>query len=78
MRAKGANALVRRGFSKSSLPVGTFILVDGFQAKDGSNTANGFNALFFNTIGANNTVSPRATMARHASFPDPKNGKGIA
>ena len=35
------NALVRRGFSKSSLPVGTFILVDGFQAKDGSNTANG-------------------------------------
>lgn len=35
------NTLLRRGFTKSSLPVGTEILVDGYQAKDGSNRANG-------------------------------------
>src|SRR5215472_5559591 len=35
------NTLLRRGFTKTSLPVGTEILVDGYQAKDGSNRANG-------------------------------------
>ena len=35
------NTLLRRGFTKSSLPLGTEILVDGYQAKDGSNRANG-------------------------------------
>jgi hypothetical protein len=35
------NALLRRGFTKESLPVGTEILVEGYQAKDGSNRANG-------------------------------------
>src|SRR5574339_982553 len=31
------NALLRRGFTKNSLPVGTEVLIEGFQAKDGSN-----------------------------------------
>ena len=35
------NALIRRGWSKNSLPVGIKIIVDGFQAKDGSLRANG-------------------------------------
>jgi hypothetical protein len=35
------NALYRRGFTKDSLPNGTEILVDGFQAKDGSLKGNG-------------------------------------
>ncbi len=35
------NALIRRGFNKTSLPVGTVILVEGFQAKNGTNAANG-------------------------------------
>lgn len=35
------NALLRRGFTKDSLPVGTEILVEGYQAKDGSTRANG-------------------------------------
>ena len=35
------NALYRRGFTKDSLPVGTEILVEGFQAKDGSLRGNG-------------------------------------
>jgi hypothetical protein len=35
------NTLFRRGFTKDSLAVGTEIVVDGYQAKDGSNRANG-------------------------------------
>ena|ERR1017187_7996878 len=35
------NTLFRRGFTKDSLKVGTVILVDGYQAKDGSNSMNG-------------------------------------
>jgi hypothetical protein len=35
------NGLLRRGFTKASLPVGTEILVKGWQAKDGSYRANG-------------------------------------
>jgi hypothetical protein len=35
------NALYRRGFTQKSLPVGIEILVEGFQAKDGSLRGNG-------------------------------------
>jgi hypothetical protein len=35
------NALFRRGFTRNSLPTGTEILVEGFQAKDGSLKGNG-------------------------------------
>jgi Family of unknown function (DUF6152) len=35
------NALIRHGFTKSSLPVGTEIIFEGYQAKDGSPRANG-------------------------------------
>jgi hypothetical protein len=35
------NTLFRQGVTKDSLPVGTEILVDGYQAKDGSYRANG-------------------------------------
>jgi hypothetical protein len=35
------NALVKRGWSKTSVPVGKEVIVDGFQSKDGSNRANG-------------------------------------
>jgi hypothetical protein len=35
------NALLRRGFSKSSLPPGVEIIVEGFQAIDASTRANG-------------------------------------
>src|SRR5882672_7890776 len=40
------NTLLRRGFTKNSLPVGTEILVDGYQSKDGSNRANGRDLTF--------------------------------
>lgn len=35
------NALLRRGFTKDSLPAGTEILVEGYQAKNGTHKANG-------------------------------------
>ena len=35
------NALIRRGITKNSVPVGAEITVEGFAAKDGSATANG-------------------------------------
>ena len=37
------NALLKRGWTKRSLPEGTEILVEGYQAKDGSNRAVGRN-----------------------------------
>ena len=35
------NTLLRRGFTKTSLPVGTEIVVYGYRAKNGANRANG-------------------------------------
>lgn len=35
------NALIRRGVTRTSLPEGTEVVVDGYAAKDGSNRANG-------------------------------------
>ena len=40
------NALLRRGWTKKSLPEGTEILIEGFQAKDGSMRANGRDITF--------------------------------
>jgi hypothetical protein len=40
------NALVRRGFTKNSLPKGTEVIFEGYQAKDGSNRANGRDVTF--------------------------------
>ena len=40
------NALVRRGLTKNSIPNGSEIVVDGYQAKDGSNRANGRDVIF--------------------------------
>ena len=40
------NSLFRLGFTKNSLPPGTEILVDGYQAKDRANSAVGKNLTF--------------------------------
>ena len=40
------NALLRRGFTKHSLEPGTQIVVEGYQAKDGANRANGRDLTF--------------------------------
>lgn len=39
------NALLRRGWNKNSLPVGSEIVVDGYRAKNGTTTANGNNVM---------------------------------
>lgn len=35
------NSLIRRGINKNSVPVGAEVTIDGYRAKDGSNTVNG-------------------------------------
>jgi Family of unknown function (DUF6152) len=40
------NTLFRKGLTKNSLPVGTELIVDGYQAKDGSTRANGRDVTF--------------------------------
>jgi hypothetical protein len=40
------NALYRNGFTKQSLPEGTEIIIEGFQAKDGANRAVGANLTY--------------------------------
>jgi hypothetical protein len=56
------NALYRRGFTKDSLPVGIEILVEGFQAKDGSMRGNGRDLTFPNGrrlfLGSSGTGAP--------------------
>ncbi len=41
IEAAAPNSLLRRGWTKNSLLAGTEILVEGYQAKDGANRANG-------------------------------------
>jgi hypothetical protein len=57
------NTLLRRGFTKNSLQYGTEIVVDGYQAKDGSNKANGRDLTFPDGrklfMGSSGTGAPR-------------------
>jgi hypothetical protein len=46
VEAGAPNALLRRGWTKNSLLPGTEILVEGYQAKDGANRANGRDITF--------------------------------
>ncbi|HEX4137435.1 MAG TPA: DUF6152 family protein [Bryobacteraceae bacterium] len=56
------NALLRRGFTKASLPAGAEIVIEGYQAKDGSNRANGRDITFADGrklfLGSTGTGSP--------------------
>jgi hypothetical protein len=40
------NTLLRHGFNRNTLEIGTVIVVSGYQAKDGSNRANGKDITF--------------------------------
>jgi hypothetical protein len=46
VEAGAPNAMFRRGFKRDSLPVGTEIVVEGFLAKNGTNSANGRDLTF--------------------------------
>jgi hypothetical protein len=56
------NTLIRRGFTKTSLPPGTQVVVDGYQAKDGALRANGRNLTLPNGqvlfVGSSGTGAP--------------------
>lgn len=56
------NALFRRGFTRQSLPAGVEIVVEGFQAKDGTRKANGREITFADGtrlfLGASGTGAP--------------------
>ena len=41
IEAGAPNSMFRRGFTRDSLPVGTEIVVNGYQARDGGQRANG-------------------------------------
>ena len=41
IEAGAPNSMFRRGFNRNSLPIGTQIVVNGYQAKDGRQRANG-------------------------------------
>jgi hypothetical protein len=41
VEAGSPNVLLRRGFNKNTIPVGTKVVVDGYRSKDGSDRANG-------------------------------------
>jgi hypothetical protein len=65
------NALFRRGFNRNSLPTGIEIIVEGFQAKDGSRKGNGRDVTFPDGrrlfLGSSGTGAPRD--GRDASEP---------
>ena len=46
IEASAPNALIRRGFTKNSLPPGTVIIVEGYQARDGALRVNGTDLTF--------------------------------
>jgi hypothetical protein len=56
------NALLRRGVAKATLQEGMEILVDGYQAKDGTNRANGRDITFADGrklfVGSSGTEAP--------------------
>jgi Family of unknown function (DUF6152) len=62
IEAGAPNALLRRGFTKDSLPPGTEILVEGYQAKSGAKRANGRDITFTDGkklfVGSSGTGAP--------------------
>ena len=62
------NVLFRRGFTKNSLLPGTEVVVDGYQAKDGSKRANGRDLTF--TDGKKLFLGSSGTGAPYELTPD--------
>ena len=57
------NTLLRRGLSRATIPIGTMIVVDGYQSKDRSARANGRDISFEDGskffLGSSGTGAPR-------------------
>ena len=63
MEAGTPNTLLRRGITRNSVPIGTEVIIDGYQSKDLSNRGNGRNMTFANGqtlfMGSSGTGAPR-------------------
>ncbi len=63
MEAGTPNTLLRRGIHRNSVPIGTEVIIDGYQSKDLSNSGNGRNMTFANGqtlfMGSSGTGAPR-------------------
>jgi hypothetical protein len=46
IEAGSPNSLLRRGLRKEDFPIGSDLVIDGYRARDGSNTANGTTVKF--------------------------------
>ena len=64
----GANALYRRGWKKTDLPVGEVVTIDGFRARNGTATVNATNIKLPNDrqlfAGSSGTGSPGAPASQ--------------
>lgn len=62
------NALIKRGWTKTSVPIGMEVLVDGYQSKDGALRANGRDVTLPDGrkmfAGSSNTGAPGETPER--------------
>ena len=62
MEAGTPNTLLRRGIHRNSVPIGTEVVIDGYQSKDLSNSGNGRNMTFANGqtlfMGSSGTGAP--------------------
>jgi hypothetical protein len=67
------SVLFRRGFTKQSLAVGTEIVMDGYQAKDGTKRANGRDLTF--SDGRKLFLGSSGTGAPYELTPDNHKGK---
>jgi hypothetical protein len=69
IEAGSPNVLLRRGFNKNTIPIGTKVVVDGYQSKDGSQRANGRDITLPNGqklfLGSTGTGAPEAGPGRH-------------
>jgi hypothetical protein len=64
------NTLIRRGLTKDALPIGTEVIVDGYQAKDRSMRANGRNITLADgrklLLGSEGTGAPTSSQGTGA------------
>ena len=79
MEAGTPNTLLRRGIHRNSVPIGTQVVIDGYQSKDLSNSGNGRNMTFANGqtlfMGSSGTGAPR-DGADPTEPPRPDSGSG--
>lgn len=68
VEAGSPNVLLRRGFNKNTIAVGTKVVVEGYQSKDGSDRANGRDITLPN--GQKLFLGSQGTGAPYESKPD--------